>query len=57
MDMITVDVSQLDEAKLGDDVTLFGASPQVNDVAECAQTIAYEVLCNVGAHVQREYVG
>ena len=57
MDMITVDVSQLDEVKLGDEVTLFGASPQVNHVAECAQTIAYEVLCNVGGHVSREYVG
>lgn len=57
MDMITVDVSQQDEVKMGDEVTLFGASPQVNHVAECAQTIAYEVLCNVGGHVSREYVG
>ena len=56
MDMITVDVSDLDDVKLGDEVTLFGTSPQVNDVAACAQTIAYEVLCNVGAHVSREYV-
>jgi alanine racemase len=57
MDMITVDVSQLDEVKLDDEVTLFGAAPPVNDVAACAQTIAYEILCNVGAHVSREYVG
>jgi len=57
MDMITVDVSRLDEVKLDDEVTLFGASPQVNHVAECSQTIAYEILCNVGAHVSREYVG
>jgi alanine racemase len=57
MDMITVDVSQLDEVKLDAEVTLFGVSPQVNEVAECAQTIAYEILCNVGAHVRREYVG
>jgi alanine racemase len=57
MDMITVDVSQLDEIKLDDEVTLFGASPLVNHVAECSQTIAYEILCNVGAHVSREYVG
>ena len=57
MDMITVDVSQLGEVKLDDEVTLFGALPRVNHVAECAQTIAYEILCNVGAHVSREYVG
>jgi alanine racemase len=56
MDMITVDVSQLDEVKLDAEATLFGASPRVNSVAECSQTIAYEILCNVGAHVQREYV-
>jgi alanine racemase len=57
MDLITIDVSHLDEVKLGDEVTLFGAWPQVNHVAECAQTIAYEILCNVGAHASREYVG
>ena len=57
MDMITVDVSQLDEVKLDAEVTLFGASPLVNEVAESSQTIAYEILCNVGAHVRREYVG
>ena len=57
MDMITVDVSHLDEVALNDQVTLFGASPQVNDIAACSQTIAYEILCNVGAHVSREYIG
>ena len=56
MDMITVDVSRLDEVKLDDEVTLFGVLPSINDVADCAQTIAYEILCNVGAHVQREYI-
>ncbi len=57
MDMTTVDVSHLDEVKAGDEVTLFGAAPQVSRIAECSQTIAYEILCNVGAHVNREYVG
>jgi len=57
MDMITVDVSGLSEVCVGDEVTLFEASPDVNDLAECSQTIAYEILCNVGAHVKREYVG
>ncbi|MCP4187799.1 MAG: alanine racemase [Gammaproteobacteria bacterium] len=56
MDMITVDVSGLKDIQPGDDVTLFGTSPEVNHVADCAQTIAYEVLCNVGAHVRREYI-
>ena len=57
MDMITVDVSELPSLAVGDEVTLFGASPGVNELADCSETIAYEVLCNVGAHVRREYVG
>ncbi|UCH40360.1 MAG: alanine racemase [Gammaproteobacteria bacterium] len=57
MDMITVDVSELECVGVGDEVTLFGASPDVNDLADCSATIAYEILCNVGAHVRREYRG
>jgi len=57
MDMITVDVSHLVDPGVGDEVTLFGAAPDVNDLADCSQTIAYEILCNVGAHAKREYIG
>lgn len=56
MDMITVDVSHLEDVGADDEVTLFGASSDVNDLADCSQTIAYEILCNVGAHVRREYI-
>ena len=56
MDMITVDVSALDKVDTDDEVTLFGNEPHVNDVADSSQTIAYEVLCNVGGHVKREYI-
>ena len=57
MDMITVDVSRLEDVGVGDEVTLFGASPNVCDLADCSQMIPYEILCNVGAHAKREYVG
>jgi alanine racemase len=57
MDMITVDVSHLSNVSVDDEVTLFGGTLDVNDLADCSETIAYEVLCNVGAHVKREYVG
>ena len=57
MDMITVDVSHLPKLGVGDEVTLFGVAPDVNDLADCSQTIAYEILCNVGAHVKRDYIG
>lgn len=55
MDMITVDVSHLVDPAVGDEVTLFGVAPEVNNLADCSQTIAYEILCNVGAHARREY--
>ncbi|MCP4472853.1 MAG: alanine racemase [Gammaproteobacteria bacterium] len=57
MDMITADVSELGEVGVGDEVTLFGVSPNVCDLADCSETISYEILCNVGAHVKREYLG
>jgi len=57
MDMITVDVSHLQAVKVDDEVILFGDSPHANDIADSSQTIAYEILCNVGAHVRREYIG
>jgi alanine racemase len=56
MDMITVDVSSLEKVKVGDEVILFGASPDANAVADCSETIAYEIFCNVGAHASREYL-
>ena len=56
MDMITIDVSQVSDIRVGDEVTLFGGSPDINDIADISETIAYEILCNVGAHVRREYV-
>lgn len=56
MDMITVDVGALDQVEVDDEVTLFGDSPDANQLADCSQTIAYEILCNVGAHVRREYI-
>ena len=57
MDMITVDVSHLADTGVGDEVILFGIAPNANTLADCSQTIAYEILCNVGAHARREYKG
>ena len=56
MDMIMVDVSALETVNVDDEVILFGTSPDANDVADWSETIAYEVLCNVGAHARREYI-
>lgn len=56
MDMITVDVTALEKVQADDEVILFGDRPHVNDLADSSQTIPYEVLCNVGGHVKREYI-
>jgi alanine racemase len=56
MDMITVDVSALEKVQVDDEVILFGESPQANDIADCSETIAYEIFCNVGAHAKRQYL-
>lgn len=55
MDMIMVDVTGLD-AKEGDEVVIFGSSPTINDLAEWADTMPYEILTNVSSRVKRVFV-
>jgi len=52
MDMICVDLGEL-PASVGDDVTLWGADNPIEDVAKAADTIAYELICNVSERVER----
>jgi alanine racemase len=47
MDMLTVDLTALPEAGIGSTVELWGKQVSVNQVAQAAGTIAYELLCNV----------
>jgi alanine racemase len=47
MDMLTVDLSALPHAQIGSTVELWGEVVPVNQVASAANTIAYELLCNV----------
>lgn len=54
MDMLTVDLTHIPSAGLGSGVELWGHKIDVNQIAQCAGTIAYELLCNV-KRVQRLY--
>lgn len=45
MDMLMIDISDLDDVGLGDVVTLWGGMPSVDEIAGCAGTISYELLC------------
>lgn len=47
MDMLTVDLTDVPGAGIGSRVELWGQQISVNEVAHCAGTISYELLCNV----------
>ena len=47
MDMITVDLTSCPKAKVGDPVVLWGNGLPVEQVAQWANTIPYELLCHV----------
>jgi alanine racemase len=53
MDMITVDLRDLPDAKVGDAVELWGAGLPIDEIAALSGTIAYELLCCVTARVPR----
>jgi len=55
MDMLTVDLSECPEAKVGDPVVLWGEGLPVETVAASAETIAYTLLCGVTQRVRYEY--
>ena len=56
MDMCMIDVSEVPNAKPGDEVILFGHDPTVDEIAAIVGTINYEILCLVGKRVPRVYV-
>lgn len=51
MDMLAVDVTDIAEAQIGSTVELWGELVPVDDVAQSAGTIGYELLCAVTARV------
>ncbi len=55
MDLIAVDLREVD-AKVGDDVILWGEDLPVDSIARLAGTIPYELLCGVTSRVKRVYI-
>lgn len=57
MDQTIIDVSSVEDVKIGDEVIVFSAdsSPSVNELASFADTINYEVICAVSKRVPRYY--
>ena len=56
MDMMTVDISDLPEAQIGDDVELWGNNVKITDVANWAGTIPYDLMCSITARVPIFYI-
>lgn len=60
MDLVTIDVTGIGEAAVGDEVVLLGRQGAeeiaVEELAAKLDTISYEVFCNVGARVPRVYI-
>jgi alanine racemase len=56
MDMITVDLDPVAHADCGSEVELWGDQIGVDEVAEAAGTIAYELLCALSPRVTRRLV-
>ena len=56
MDMITIDLTGIDNVEINDEVVLWGDGLAADEVAAFADTIAYELFCKVTKRVPRVYV-
>jgi alanine racemase len=56
MDMIAIDLTQAADARVGDEVVLWGPGAPIEPLAEAAGTIAYELLCGVTQRVSMRVV-
>ena len=55
MDMCMIDVTDIPAAKIGTEVIIFGGNPTVVDLANCLETIPYEIFTRVSNRVKRIY--
>lgn len=60
MDQCMIDVTKVEDVKLGDEVVIFGygnnSYPTVEEVAKLLGTINYEVVCMMGRRLPRVYI-
>ena len=56
MDQLMVDLTGIPEARVGDEVVLFGKEPTADEVASLVDTIGYELVCGVSRRVSRVYL-
>lgn len=56
MDLVTIDVTDIPDATLGDEVILLGEEITVEELAAKLDTISYEVFCHISSRVPRVYL-
>lgn len=60
MDQTMLDISDIEDVEIGDEVNVFGSGENgertADDLAICADTINYEIVCAVSKRVPRLYV-
>ena len=60
MDQTMLDISGIPDVRIGDEVLVFGSGENgertADDLAVCADTINYEVVCNISKRVPRFFV-
>lgn len=57
MDLVSIDVSGIEDVALGDEVVLWGPDLPVDTIARAAGTVGYELLTGVSMRVPRRYSG
>ncbi|MEG0179577.1 MAG: alanine racemase C-terminal domain-containing protein, partial [Oscillospiraceae bacterium] len=58
MDQMMVDISDIENVHAGDVATIFGddGADSVENIADKANTIVYEILCGISRRVPRVYI-
>ena len=56
MDMCMIDLTDKPKVGVGDEIEIFGANNPIEDMAELAGTIPYEIVCWVSKRVHRVYI-
>ena len=56
MDTCFIDITDINDVKVGDEVEIFGRHASVEDLAKAANTISYEIFSRVSSRVKRVYI-
>ena len=57
MDSFMVDVTDIEDVKLGDEVIIWdNENITLDELAEKCDTINYEILCNISQRVPRKFI-